>query len=127
MWIAARDGYRNICELAIKKGGDPTYVDDYADDISTLVIAYNNNHHDIADLLANNMSIDELTKELCNHMQRQKHMNFLRFLLEHNANPDGKYNLMLIFFNELKHTYVRPLHYAAYKNDVEMYNLLITY
>ena len=122
LWIAARDGYRDICELAIEKGGDPTYVDDDADSISTLVIAYYNNHHDIADLLANKMSMDDLTKELCKHMQqRQMQMSLLRFLLEHGANPDGIN--MRIFID----TYLRPLHYAAYLNNVEMYDLLIEY
>ena len=92
-----------------------------------MVIAYYNNHPDIADLLANKISMDELTKELCKHMQqRQMQMSLLRFLLEHGANPDG-INMRIFIGAYLRPLHLRPLHYAAYLNNVEMYDLLIEY
>ena len=128
---ACDGGHYDICKLAIEKGGNPSYFDKYT---SSMVIAFLNDNIDIAHLLANNMSKDDLTRELGICMKAQKKLTkqeeekkYLPFyydlfdlLLEHEAKPDGNDEFIVKHGN-------RPLHYAASFNNLDMCEFLIDY
>ena len=135
LWNACVGDHYDICKLAIEKGGDPSYYkEDDEDEVIAMVIAFYYNHKEIAHLLANNMSEDDLLDELANCMMCQEvhfatdYTDLFRFLLEHNVNPDGNNEDFIIDRTKFKiRENLRPLHYAAFLNNLDMCKMLIEF